>query len=68
MHLSLSYFYCTLIEQTKTSRSDVVAQLSPISHLPIIPLSNGRIVSVEEAKNVLSTSEASKNMQTVSAV
>lgn len=48
------------------SRGDVTLELSPLLHLPLAPLTNGRIVSLTDAAHILSTADASKNMQTVS--
>ncbi|XP_067946233.1 sacsin-like [Watersipora subatra] len=51
--------------KSKVDKSDALTQLAPVAHLPLASLSDGRIVSLDEARDVLSTGEASKNMQTV---
>ena len=43
----------------------MILQLAPITHLPLVPLTDGRIVTLNDAKSILSTAEASKNMQMV---
>jgi len=56
---------CQNILQTHAIKSEITQQLSPLLHLPLVPLSDGRVVSLKDASQILSMAEASKNMQTV---
>lgn len=46
-------------------RANVRVQLTSVGHLPLVPLSDGRIVSLRQSSTILSMAEASKNMQMV---